>query len=65
MRAGLKDLIRVVHEHALRSVALPALGCGAGGLDWIDVRREIELAFVGIDGVEIELYAPSAVQQAP
>lgn len=36
---GLRDLARQIELHALQSVALPALGCGLGGLDyWTQVR---------------------------
>jgi len=41
---GLKDLRRVIEEKGIRSIALPPLGCGNGGLDWNDVRPEIERA---------------------
>ena len=36
---GLRDLIRELHRRSIESVALPALGCGNGGLDWHVVRR--------------------------
>ncbi|WP_394615562.1 macro domain-containing protein [Lentzea sp. JNUCC 0626] len=36
--AGLDDLARVIEELELRSVAVPALGCGLGGLVWSDVE---------------------------
>ena len=39
---GLADLRRVIQERGIRSVALPPLGCGNGGLDWGEVRPEIE-----------------------
>ncbi|MBW0103662.1 macro domain-containing protein [Pseudonocardia sp. KRD291] len=37
VREGLKDLVRVVSEYEIESVAIPALGCGNGGLEWSDV----------------------------
>src|SRR5690348_7931156 len=40
---GLKDLRRVIQEYGIRSVALPPLGAGNGGLDWPVVRAEIQL----------------------
>ena len=42
VRDGLRDLGRVLRENKIQSVALPPLGCGNGGLDWVLVRREIE-----------------------
>ena len=29
---GLKDLVRVIEAHKIESIAIPALGCGHGGL---------------------------------
>ena len=42
IRAGLRDLVKVVASGGIRSVALPALWTGLGGLDWADVRALIE-----------------------
>ena len=33
---GLDDLVRIIREKEIRSIALPPLGCGNGGLDWDD-----------------------------
>ena len=44
IEAGLRDLRRVIDEYEIESIALPALGCGLGGLDWADVRPLIEAA---------------------
>jgi O-acetyl-ADP-ribose deacetylase (regulator of RNase III) len=57
---GLQDLVRVIREKNIHSVALPALGCGNGGLDWAVVRREIESALAGLDDVEVNVYEPQA-----
>ncbi len=63
---GLKDLVRVLREHEIHSVALPPLGCGNGGLDWAVVRREIEAALGNLAGVEVLVYEPTdAYQNAP
>ena len=35
---GLDDLCRVILELGMSSVAVPALGCGLGGLDWTEVE---------------------------
>ena len=63
IRDGLRDLIRVVHRRRIESVALPALGCGNGGLDWHVVRREIEWAFDALPDVECIVYQPTDVYQ--
>jgi O-acetyl-ADP-ribose deacetylase (regulator of RNase III) len=61
VREGLKDLVRVVREYGIRSVALPALGCGNGGLEWSQVRPEIEAALGDLPGVEVTVYRPAGV----
>ena len=60
---GLKDLRRVVEEKGIRSIALPPLGCGNGGLDWSDVRPEIERALGPLDNVDVLVFEPTAKYQ--
>jgi O-acetyl-ADP-ribose deacetylase (regulator of RNase III) len=55
---GLKDLRLVVQEKQIHSIAMPPLGSGNGGLEWRDVRREIELALIDLDRVDILVYEP-------
>jgi O-acetyl-ADP-ribose deacetylase (regulator of RNase III) len=61
IEAGLDDLRRILIERDVRSAALPALGCGLGGLDWSDVRERIEAA-LGDLPIRILVYPP---QTAP
>lgn len=61
VRDGLQDLVRVVRQHSIRSVALPALGCGLGGLGWSDVRSLIEEALHDLPGVEVLVFEPQPV----
>jgi O-acetyl-ADP-ribose deacetylase (regulator of RNase III) len=56
---GLRDLKRVIAEHDIRSIALPPLGAGNGGLDWQEVRPEIEHALGDLEGVEVLVYEPT------
>ena len=37
---GLDDLIHVLEENEIRSVAIPPLGAGNGGLEWERVKKE-------------------------
>lgn len=54
---GLVDLVRVVEEYKIKSIAIPPLGCGNGGLDWQVVRPLIIEAFSLID-TDVHLYEP-------
>ncbi|PZG00860.1 type II toxin-antitoxin system antitoxin DNA ADP-ribosyl glycohydrolase DarG [Micromonospora deserti] len=58
IQAGLADLVRVVRERRIRSIAVPALGCGNGGLNWDEVRPVIERAFADLPDVRVLLFPP-------
>ena len=58
IEAGLEDLIATVRRLGIRSIAMPPLGCGNGGLDWSDVRPRIEDALTDLSGVNVLLFAP-------
>lgn len=55
---GLEDLKRIIRAYNLRSIALPALGTGNGGLDWSEVRVEIERVLGDLERVDILVYEP-------
>lgn len=59
VKSGLDDLIRVVRELNIRSIAIPPLGCGNGGLAWQEVKSLIENAAAQIPEVEILAFAPT------
>jgi O-acetyl-ADP-ribose deacetylase (regulator of RNase III) len=60
---GLEDLKRVIKEKNIKSVALPPLGAGNGGLAWKDVRPQIEAALGELGDVEVIVYEPTAKYQ--
>jgi O-acetyl-ADP-ribose deacetylase (regulator of RNase III) len=61
---GLRDLIEVVKNREIQSIAVPPLGCGFGGLRWEDVRPMIEKAFADLPNVKVLLYAPDGAPEA-
>jgi len=63
IREGLKDLKRVIRDKKIRSIAIPPLGCGNGGLEWSQVRLEIESAMSELTDVDILVYAPTSEYQ--
>lgn len=60
---GLQDLKRVIQEHNIRSIALPPLGAGNGGLNWSEVRVEVQRILGDLQDVEIVVYEPTARYQ--
>lgn len=60
---GLKSLREVIAEKRIRSIALPPLGSGNGGLDWADVRPLVERALGEMGDVEVVVYEPTARYQ--
>lgn len=44
IESGLKALVGEIRQRGIRSIAIPPLGSGLGGLDWNDVRPRIEAA---------------------
>ncbi len=63
IHSGLEALKEFIQDKTIRSIAIPPLGCGNGGLDWNDVRPMIETALGVLDGVEVVVYEPTAKYQ--
>ena len=62
--AGLEALVQEVQHLGIRSIAIPPLGCGQGGLKWSDVRPRIEHAFSTLTHVQVFLYEPQGAPHA-
>jgi O-acetyl-ADP-ribose deacetylase (regulator of RNase III) len=56
---GLKDLVRVIDEYKIESIAIPPLGCGNGGLKWEKVRPMIEKYLGHFENVDIQVFEPN------
>lgn len=60
IEAGLRALAEVIQARGIRSIALPPLGSGLGGLDWKrQVRPRIEAALRSLEDVRVLVYEPS------
>ena len=59
IRAGLEALPRELRSRQIRSVAVPALGCGLGGLAWPEVEPLIREAFLPLPEIRVLLFSPS------
>jgi len=63
IKSGLRALITDVRKLGIRTIAVPPLGCGNGGLDWREVRTLIEAAFAEVPSVEVFLYSPDGAPE--
>lgn len=55
---GLRYLVNVICENIIKSIALPALGCGLGGLEWENVQKIINESLSGWSDVDILIFEP-------
>ena len=64
IEAGLQDLAEDIVKLHIKSIAIPPLGCGLGGLDWNAVRARIESAFSQLSDVEVAVFKPEGAPEA-
>lgn len=64
IESGLDALAADVRRLGIRSIAIPPLGSGLGGLDWEDVKPRIMAAFVGMLDVSVQLFEPRGAPEA-
>jgi O-acetyl-ADP-ribose deacetylase (regulator of RNase III) len=64
IESGLKDLIKVIIDRNIQSIAIPPLGAGLGGLDWSTVKNLIINAFKDLHGINILLFEPKGSPSA-
>jgi O-acetyl-ADP-ribose deacetylase (regulator of RNase III) len=64
IESGLKALVGEVRRLGIRSIAVPPLGCGLGGLNWSRVRPMIERAFTLLPNVRVLVFEPVGAPEA-
>lgn len=57
--AGLQDLREFVVTEGVRSIAIPPLGSGNGGLNWAEVRPHVVKHMGDLDGLSVVVYEPT------
>ena len=55
---GLEDLRQFLIKEKVKSIAIPPIGCGLGGLNWDDVYPLIYKTFKDVDGVDVHIFPP-------
>lgn len=60
IEAGLVALTAEIRRRGIRSIAVPPLGAGLGGLDWRAVRSRIEAALGSLADVQVTVFEPHA-----
>lgn len=58
IEAGLQALVEEVGARDIRSIAIPPLGSGLGGLNWADVRARITATLGELQDVDVIVYEP-------
>lgn len=58
--SGLKALAEEIRNRGIRSIAIPPLGSGLGGLNWSDVRPRIEEALQRFSDLKVIVFEPNS-----
>jgi len=61
---GLKDLVRIIKDLNIKSIAVPPLGSGLGGLNWGEVKSRILDALDNVPDVRVLLYEPKGAPKS-
>lgn len=59
IESGLKALVEEIRVRGIRSIAIPPLGSGLGGLNWNDVRPRIVEALRGLSDLRVIVFEPN------
>ncbi len=57
--SGLEALKEFITANKIKSIAMPPLGCGNGGLEWNQVRQLIEASLGEMPDTEVIVYEPT------
>lgn len=64
IESGLKALVEVIRQYGIRSIGIPPLGSGLGGLDWEQVKSRIEAAMAPLTDVQVIIFEPKGAPAA-
>ncbi|MCI5118558.1 MAG: Appr-1-p processing protein [Candidatus Electrothrix sp. LOE1_4_5] len=64
IESGLTALAEIIQQHHIRSIAIPPLGSGLGGLQWVEVKQRIEYIMQTLPNVQIIIFEPGGAPVA-
>ncbi|MDR0932082.1 MAG: macro domain-containing protein [Victivallales bacterium] len=64
IESGLIDLVKVIKDKNITSIAIPPLGSGLGGLDWNLVKSKMDIILRTLSDVRIDIYQPAGAPHA-
>lgn len=56
---GLEQLVQVIYQYQIKSIAIPPLGSGNGGLQWHKVKKLLKDKLSPLQDVNITIYEPN------
>lgn len=59
IETGLQDLAKQISNFGIKSIAIPPIGCGLGGLPWPEVKPLIIKYLGSIENLEVRLFEPN------
>lgn len=62
IETGVTEVAETVQNRDIDSLAVPALGCGGGGLDWTDVRPILKSRLAPLTDTHVLLFAPRSLE---
>jgi O-acetyl-ADP-ribose deacetylase (regulator of RNase III)/uncharacterized protein YwgA len=62
---GLDALALTIQEYGIKSIGVPPLGCGNGGLDWAEVKPLIVAKLAELEDVDIVVFSPRDAEDEP
>lgn len=63
IREGLTELRAWILDAGIKSIAVPPLGCGNGGLHWRAVKKLINETLSDLHDVDVQVYSPTPTYQ--
>ena len=64
IESGLRALVVDIKKYNIKSIAIPPLGAGLGGLDWVQVRQKIEQVMGELPAeVQVYIYEPKGAPE--